>query len=51
MSDYKEAEWAEDEENKYTLDKNEGLLSMHIPAFEIDWVDAKNMVDFIHKGE
>ena len=24
---------------------------MHIPAFEIDWVDAKNMVDFIHKGE
>jgi len=24
---------------------------VHIPAFEIDWADAKKMVDFIRSGE
>jgi len=31
--------------------KLDGLLQSHVPAFEIDWVDARKMVDFIHAGE
>ena len=52
ISDYMEEQWAEDEINKYELNgKIDGTLQSHIPAFEIDWVDAKKMVDYIHEGE
>ena len=50
ISDYQKAEFADEEKNKFES-KYEGLLSSHIPAFEIDWADAKKMVEYIHKGE
>ena len=31
--------------------KNDGVLSSHIPAFEISYADAKNMVNVIQEGE
>ena len=50
ISDYKDESWAEKETNKFD-GKLDGMLTTHIPAFEIDWSDAKRMVEFIHKGE
>lgn len=50
VSDYKDDEWAEEDANKFD-GKLDGLLQSHIPAFEIDWADARKMVDFIHTGE
>ena len=31
--------------------KLDGALQTHIPAFEIDWLDAKKLVEEIHTGE
>lgn len=44
ISDYRYPEDAEKERYKFD-GKIDGLLQSHIPAFEIDWVDARKMVD------
>ena len=49
VSDYKDEKQA-GMDSKFDL-KLDGLLQQHIPAFEIEWADARKMVDFIHTGE
>ena len=50
VSDYQKEEWAEKDEN--LIDgKYDGTLSMHIPVFEIEWIDAKNIAEFIRNGD
>ena len=50
ISDYKEENWAEKEANMFD-GKLDGALTAHIPAFEISWADAKNLVMSIRQGE
>lgn len=50
ISDYENESQAEEEGNKLDI-KLDGALQSHIPAFEIDWNDAKKLVEFILKGE
>ena len=50
ISDYRYPEDAEKERYKFD-GKIDGLLQSHIPAFEIEWVDARKMVDQILAGE
>ena len=50
ISDYRDYEQAVEEEEKYSADIN-GALVEHIPAFEIEWSDAKEMIQSIRGGE
>jgi len=50
ISDFPNEEVEQEVMSKFN-DKIDGFLSSHIPAFEISYKDAKNMVEVIHDGE
>jgi len=49
ISDFPNLE-TEEKAMKNLDNKNDGVLSTHIPAFEITYADAKNMVNLITEG-
>ena len=50
ISDFPDSEWEAKAKDKFD-GKLDGTLTSHIPAFEISFADAKNMVEIIHGGE
>ena len=51
ISDYLDKSWAERDYNKFDESSIDGQLRTHIPTFEIEWEDAKKMVNVIYQGE
>ena len=47
ISDYRDSEQEAQERKKFGPYVNDGALTEHIPAFEIDWTDAKSLISYI----